>query len=197
MGARDPRVDAYIAKAPEFAQPILTTLRATVHAAVPGVEEGIKWGAPHFGYKGMLCGMAAFKQYAAMMFWKEKLIFGKNVTEHNHALGRLTKPSDLPPKSVLAGYIRKAAALNDAGVKIERVRREPKPIRVPTDLSSALKKNAKAQAAFKEFSPSHKREYIEWLTEAKTDETRTRRLTQAIAWIAEGKSRNWKYEKRA
>ena len=93
--------------------------------------------------------------------------------------------------------IKKAAALNDAGVKIERVRREPAPVRVPADLSSALKKNAQAQAAFKEFSPSHKREYVEWITDAKTDETRTRRLTQAIEWMAEGKSRNWKYEKRA
>ena len=186
MGTRDPRVDAYIAKAPKFAQPILTTLRATVHAAVPDVEEGIKWGAPHFGYKGMLCGMAAFKQYAAMMFWKEKLVFGTHVKEHNHALGRLTTLSDLPPKSVLAGYIKKAAALNDAGVKVERVRREPTPVRVPADLSSALRKNAKAQTAFKEFSPSHRREYVEWITGAKTDETRTRRLTQAIEWIGEG-----------
>jgi len=197
MGTRDPRVDAYIAKAPDFAKPILTTLRATVHAAIPEVEEGIKWGAPHFGYKGMLCGMAAFKEYAAMMFWKEKLIFGANVIARNRGLGRLTTLSDLPPKRVLAGYIKKAAALNDAGVKIERVRREPKPIRIPADLSSALKKNVKAQAAFKSFSPSHKREYIEWLTGAKTDDTRTRRLTQAIEWIAEGKSRNWKYERRA
>ena len=197
MGKKDPRVDAYITKAPEFARPILTTLRAAVHAAVPDVEEDIKWGAPHFGYRGMLCGMAAFKHYAAMMFWKEKLIFGEDVTERNHALGRLTKMSDLPAKSVLTGYIKKAAALNEAGVKIERVRREPKPVRVPSDLASALKRNTRAQTAFKEFPPSHKREYIEWLTDAKTDETRTRRLTQAIEWIAEGKSRNWKYEKRA
>ncbi len=197
MGRKDPRVDAYIAKVPEFARPILTTLRATVHAAVPDVEETIKWGAPHFDYKGMLLGMASFKHYAAMHFWKEKLIFGKDVKRLNAELGRLTAPADLPSKSVLTGYIKKAAALNDNGVKIERVRREARPIRVPPDLASALKKNATAQAAFQEFSPSRKREYIEWLTGARTDETRTRRLTQAIEWIAEGKSRNWKYEKRA
>jgi uncharacterized protein YdeI (YjbR/CyaY-like superfamily) len=196
MGTRDPRVDAYIAKAPEFARPILTTVRATVHAAVPDVEETIKWGAPHFDYKGMLLGMASFKHYAAIHFWKEKLIFGKDVKRRNAELGRFTTPADLPPNSVLAGYLKKAAALNDAGVKIERERREPKPpLRVPADLASALKKNAKAHTVFTDFSPSKKRDYVEWITGAKTGETRSRRLAQAIEWIGAGKSRNWKYEK--
>jgi len=197
MGKKDPRVDAYIAKAPEFAQPILAMVRETAHAAVPDVEETIKWGAPFFGYKGVLCGMASFKHYAAMHFWKEKLIFGKDVKRLNMELGRLTNPSDLPSRSVLIGYMKKAAALNDAGVKIERVRKPAKPVRVPPALVAALKKNAKARAAFDAFPPSHKREYVEWIADAKTEETRSRRLTQAIAWIAGGKSRNWKYEKRA
>lgn len=197
MGAKDPRVDAYIAKAPAFAKPILTELRATVHGACPDVEEGIKWGHVHFGYRGMMCGMAAFKQHATFMFWKQKLVFGADDTRWSGELSKLTTKADLPAKRALAGYIRKAMALNDAGVKIERVRREPAPIRVPADLASALKRNGRAQTAFNDFSPSHKREYIEWLTEARSDETRTRRLMQAVEWIAEGKSRNWKYEKRA
>jgi uncharacterized protein YdeI (YjbR/CyaY-like superfamily) len=196
MGTRDPRVDAYIAKAPDFAKPILAELRATVHAACPAVDEDIKWGAPHFMYKGMLCGMASFKRYAAIVFWKETLVLGQARKRINEELGRLTTMADLPPKSVLAGYIRKAAALNDAGVKVERVRTPSKPVRVPADLAGALEKNTKARAAFETFPPSHKREYIEWITEAKTDDTRTRRLRQAIAWIAEGKSRNWKYQKK-
>jgi uncharacterized protein YdeI (YjbR/CyaY-like superfamily) len=197
MGKRDPRVDAYIAKAPDFAKPILTTLRETVHAACPDVEEDIKWGAPHFGYKGMLCGIASFKRYAAVVFWKEKLIFGNDVERLNMALGRLASVDDLPPKRVLAGYVKKAAALNDAGVKVERPRRDAKPVRVPAVLATALKTNAKAQAAFTAFPPSHKREYVDWIAEAKTDETRTRRVAQAVTWIAEGKSRTWKYQKRA
>jgi len=195
MGTRDPRVDAYIAKAPDFAKPILTELRATVHAACPAVEEDIKWGAPHFGYKGMMCGMASFKQYAAFIFWKHKLVFGEE-ERTDSPLARLTTVGDLPPKRVLAGYVKKAAALNDAGVKEERVRKPPKPVRVPADLTAALAKTKKAQAAFAAFPPSHKREYVEWIIEAKTDETRARRLKQAIEWIAEGKSRNWKYEKK-
>jgi uncharacterized protein YdeI (YjbR/CyaY-like superfamily) len=195
MGTRDPRVDAYIAKAPDFAKPILTELRATVHAACPAVDEDIKWGAPAFMYKGMMCGMASFKQYAAFIFWKHKLVFGEE-ERNDSPLVRLTKLSDLPPKRALSGYVKKAAALNDDGVKVERVRKPPKPLRVPADLTAALAKNKKAQTAFAAFPPSHKREYIEWITDAKTDDTRTRRLQQAIAWIAEGKSRNWKYEKK-
>jgi uncharacterized protein YdeI (YjbR/CyaY-like superfamily) len=195
MGRRDPRVDAYIAKAPEFAKPILAELRATVHGACPAVEEDIKWGAPHFMYKGMLCGMASFKRYAAIVFWKETLVLGKARKRINEELGRLTTVADLPPKSVLAGYVRKAATLNDAGVKVERVRKPPKPVRMPADLAAALEKSKKAQAAFETFPPSHKREYVEWITEAKSDDTRARRLQQAIEWMAEGKSRNWKYER--
>jgi uncharacterized protein YdeI (YjbR/CyaY-like superfamily) len=198
MGTKDPRVDAYIAKAPEFARPILTTLRTTVHATCPETEEEIKWGHPHFAYKGMMCGMAAFKQYAAFIFWKHKLVFGGDEKRWSGALSKMTTKADLPSKSVLAGYITKAMALNDAGVKIERERREPKaPLRVPADLASALKKNAKAKTVFTEFPPSKKRDYVEWITAAKTGDTRTRRLTQAVEWIAEGKSRNWKYEQRA
>src|SRR5262245_48441386 len=108
MGAKDPRVDAYIAKAPAFAKPILTELRATVHGACPDVEEGIKWGHVHFGYRGMMCGMAAFKQHATFMFWKQKLVFGADDTRWSGELSKLTTKADLPAKRALAGYIRKA-----------------------------------------------------------------------------------------
>ncbi len=200
MGKKDPRVDAYIAKAGDFAKPILTRLRDAVHAACPDVEEAMKWSFPHFMYKGMLCSMASFKEHAAFGFWKGSLVVGadsKNA-EAMGQLGRLTAVSDLPSKPVLANYIRKAVALNDEGVKVARVARRaaPKPLRVPADLASALSKSKKAHAAFAGFSPSHKREYLEWITEAKSAETRARRLQTAIEWIAEGKSRNWKYERR-
>jgi len=125
MGKRDPRVDAYIAKAADFARPILGELRDAVHANCPDVEETMKWSFPHFMYKGILCSMASFKQHAAFGFWKGALILGdrsKN-DEAMGQLGRLTKRSDLPRKAVLAGYIRKAVALNDAGVKVTRTPR--------------------------------------------------------------------------
>lgn len=198
MGTRDPRVDAYIAKSADFARPIMTELRDRVHAACPEVEEEMKWSFPHFMYKGMLCSMAAFKQHAAFGFWKGALVVGSaGKREAMGHLGRITAVSDLPSKKVFAGYIRKAAELNDAGVKVARAKpAAPKPVRVPADLAAALKTNVSAQKAFAAFPPSHKRDYIEWITEAKTAETRTKRLAQAIAWIAEGKSRNWKYEQR-
>ena len=197
MGKRDVRVDAYISKAADFAKPILNQLREAVHASCPDVEEDMKWSFPHFMYKGMLCSMASFKEHAAFGFWKGSLIFGDQAKsgEAMGQLGRLTKPSDLPAKKVLAGYIKSAMALNDDGVKVARVpkRAAPKAVRVPEDLAAALKKNKKAHAAFAGFSPSHKREYIEWITEAKTAGTRARRLETAVDWMGEGKSRNWKY----
>jgi len=197
MGNRDARVDAYIANAATFARPILLQLRDAVHAGCPAVEEGIKWSFPHFMYKGMLCSMASFKQHAAFGFWKASLVLGgaaKDVDAMGH-FGRLTTVEDLPPKKTLIAYVKKAAALNDAGVKVERTpKAAPKPIRVPADLAAALKKQKAASSAFTTFPPSHKREYIQWITDAKTAATRERRLQQAVEWIAEGKSRNWKYE---
>ena len=199
MGKRDPRVDAYIKKAAPFAQPILADIRETVHAACPDVEEAMKWSFPHFLYKGILCSMASFKQHAALGFWKGSLVTGGPRQEDAMGhFGRITKRSDLPSKTALAGLVRKAAALNDQGVKVKRVPKKapPKPIAVPAELTATLKKNEKAGAGFDALSPSHKHEYLEWITEAKTDETRARRLAQAIEWMAEGKSRNWKYERK-
>jgi uncharacterized protein YdeI (YjbR/CyaY-like superfamily) len=198
MGKRDPKVDAYIRKAAPFAQPILSEFREIVHASCPEVEEAMKWSFPHFVYKGMLCSMASFKQHAAFGFWKGSLVTGgpKQEDAMGH-FGRVAKRADLPSRAVLAGFVRKAAALNDQGVKVVRApRKAPKPVKVPADLASELKKNKKAGAGFAAMSPSHQREYIEWITEPKTEATRARRLAQAIEWMAEGKSRNWKYERR-
>src|SRR6185436_6775945 len=199
MGRRDPRVDAYIREAAPFARPILEEIRETVHAACPDVEEAMKWRFPHFMYHGMLCGMAAFKQHAAFGFWKGSLVVGAgNGADAMGQFGRVTKRSDLPSRRVLAGYVKKAAALNEQGIKAPRAaKRSPKaPIAVPPDVTAAFKKNRRALLGFEALSPSHRREYLEWITEAKTETTRARRLEQALAWMAEGKSRNWKYERK-
>jgi uncharacterized protein YdeI (YjbR/CyaY-like superfamily) len=199
MGTRDPRVDAYIQRAAPFAQPILTEIREVVHASCPEVEEAMKWSFPHFVYKGMLCGMAAFKQHAALGFWKGALVTGQaRGVDAMGQFGRITKRSDLPSKKVLAAYVKKAVELNEKGIKEQRAPRKaaPKTIAVPADLAAALKQHKKAQAGFDALSPSHKREYLEWITEAKAQETRARRLAQAIEWMADGKSRNWKYERK-
>ena len=200
MGKRDPRVDAYIKKAAPFAQPILTEVREIVHDACPDVEEDIKWRFPHFLYNGMLCSMASFTHHAAFGFWKGALVTGgpRSADAMGH-FGRLTAVSDLPSKKMLAGLVRKAARLNEQGIKVARVKKAgpATPITVPADLATAMKKNAKARRGYDALSPSHKREYIAWITEAKSDDTRGRRLAQALEWMAEGKSRNWKYERPA
>lgn len=196
MGTRDKRVDAYIAKSADFAKPILEHLREVVHEGCPDVEETIKWGFPNFQYKGMLCSMAAFKEHCTFGFWKGSLVLDAADRQSEQAmgqLGRIARLADLPPRKKLVAYVKKAKALNDAGVKVVK-KTKPKPaLDTPNDLLAALKKNRKAQATFDNFSPSNKREYVEWIIDAKTDETRQRRLVQAIEWMAEGKPRNWKY----
>ena len=200
MDTRDARVDAYIAKAAPFARPILEYLRGLVHSTCPQVEESIKWNAPFFLYRGaMFCHMAAFKQHCAFGFWKWKQVVGEDAPEDAMGqFGRIEKLSDLPPKKVIAGYLKKAMALNEAGVPAAtRTKRAPKPdAAVPPDFAAALalKKHAKARAAFDAFSPSHRREYVEWIDEAKRAPTRETRIATALEWLAEGKSRNWKYE---
>ena len=198
MGSRDKRIDAYIANAPDFAKPILTHIREQFHAACPDVEETIKWGHPNFTHHGMLGGMAAFKEHATLGFWKGKLILDKNGSQADEAMGnfgRLTSVKELPSAGVLKGYIKKAVQLNEDGVKVVKPKRAPKPApKAPPYLVAALKKNKKAAANYAAMSPSMQREYVDWLTEAKTDATRERRLETAVAWIAEVKKRNWKYE---
>ena len=195
MPKTNPAVDKYIAKANDFARPILTRLREIVHAACPECEEVMKWSFPHFDYKGMLCSMSAFKAHCVFGFWKQDLVVkaaGKDGAAFAQR-AKFTSVAELPPKKVIAACIRIAMMLNDEGVKAERPKKEKGELIVPADLIAALKKNKKAQATFDGFSPSHKREYVGWITEAKADETRERRLAQAIEWMAEGKSRNWKY----
>jgi uncharacterized protein YdeI (YjbR/CyaY-like superfamily) len=199
MGKRDSRVDAYIAKSADFAKPILTHLRDIVHAACPPVEETMKWSFPHFMYHGMLCGMAAFKQHCTFGFWKGELVVGRASAADERAMGqfgRITSVTGLPSPKTLTAYIRKAAALNEGGVKVARARPKARPeAAIPDDLSAALKRSRKAATAFAAFSPSQRREYVEWIVEAKREETRTKRLAQAVEWIGAGKTRNWKYEK--
>jgi uncharacterized protein YdeI (YjbR/CyaY-like superfamily) len=200
MPTHDNRIDAYIGKAQPFAQPILEYLREVVHAGCPEVEETIKWSMPHFVYKGLFCAMAGFKQHCALHIFNDKLVMKEAKSAEKDgmgSLGKITSLKDLPPRSVLVGYIKKAKALKDSGVVsvMGRKNKTPKPpAKAPAYLTAALKKNKKAQTTFAAFSPSAQREYIEWLTEAKTEETRDRRLEQAVGWIREGKKRNWKYE---
>ena len=200
MGTRDPRVDAYIAKSALFARPILTRLRQIIHEACPDVQETIKWNMPTFMHHGILCHMAAFKAHCAFGYWKHSLVVGVPRDKTAGAMGsvgRLGALADLPSKAALVRSLKSAMQLNVAGVPSatrSKARRTARP-KAPAWLLAALGRQAKAIVQWKGFTPGKQREYIDWLTEARTDATRERRLTQAIAWIAAGKSRNWKYAK--
>jgi uncharacterized protein YdeI (YjbR/CyaY-like superfamily) len=201
MGTRDPRFDAYIAAASPFAQPILSHLREVVHAACPEVREEMKWSSPHFSWRGMLAQMAAFKQHCAFGFWKGALIVGQDGEKAREAMGsfgRITSLADLPPDDVLAGYVHQAMRLNESGTKAPpRPNKHPRPdIAVPDDLRAALDADGAARATFDGFTPGQRRDYLEWITEAKSDATRAKRLAQAVEWMAEGKTRNWKYQQK-
>ena len=196
MGSRDPRIDAYIARSAAFAQPILTHLRDTVHAACPTVEETIKWGAPSFTVDGrILCIMAAFKRHCALNLWRGEEIFGKDAEGAMGQFGRIVSVDDLPPRRTLVGCLKKAAARHAAG-KRPAPRKPARPeAEVPPSLAAALKKHAAARRHFEAFAPGQRREYIEWINGARREETRDRRLATTIEWLAEGRTRNWKYDK--
>ena len=196
--SRDARIDAYIARQAEFARPILEHIRAAVHAASPEIAEAIKWGMPHFVFQGKnIASMAAFKAHATLTFWNSRQL-DEGMERKEGAMGqfgRLTRLADVPDTEALIRLVRKAVTLRTQPAP-PRPRPIPKPsAKVPGDLREALDANAAAKKAFAAFSPSAKREYVEWITEAKRPETRAKRLEQAIEWIAEGKKRNWKYER--
>ena len=201
MGKKDKRIDAYIAKAADFAKPILNHLRELVHTACPDVQETIKWSFPNFDYKGVFCSMAAFKEHCSFGFWKAAIMQDAEKLKENQEtsmghLGRIKSLADLPPDKVLIGYIKEAAKLNDEGVKLPpRQKSEKKELIIPDYFTKALNKNKTANKAFEAFSPSHKREYVEWITEAKTEETRNKRMARALEQMTEGKALNWKYER--
>lgn len=209
MGKKDPRVDAYIAKSADFAKPILTHLRELIHETCPTVEETTKWSFPHFLYKGpsdrsarILCSMASFKQHCAFGFWYLAMSdSGSGKADNGPAMGqygRITGLGDLPKDKAIIQQIKEAIKVHDAGVKpIPSARpAEKKELEIPNYFTAALKKNKKALAAFDEFNYSSKKEYLEWVVEAKTEETRKKRLETAIEWISEGKTRHWKYQKK-
>lgn len=198
MPTVDPRVDAYIEKSADFAKPILSHLRKLIHKACPDVVETIKWSMPGFEYKGFLCNLAAFKQHCAFGFWKQSLMESDAFPKNKAAMGsfgRITSVKDLPSEKVMIGLIHQAMQLNEKGVKVPKKAASPKKdLVVPEDLTKALSKNKAAQNTFEKFTYSHKKEYVQWIEEAKTEATRNKRLATTVEWLSEGKSRNWKYE---
>lgn len=197
---KNKQFDTYIKNAAPFAQPILKHLRELIHEACPEVEETVKWGMPHFEYKGVLCSMAAFKAHAVFGFWKEALIPGmKQYIKDAEAMGswgRITTLAGLPPDKDIIRFVHAAMELNEKGIKVPKEKKKTaRNLEVPDYFAKELSKNKKAQEVFEKFSTTNKNEYVEWLTSAKTDETRERRLKTALEWISAGKPRMWKYMK--
>src|ERR1700690_2653241 len=178
MPKKNPRVDAYIAQSADFARPILNRIRKLVHATRPGVEETLKWNSPFYEHKGILLATPAFKRHCALIFWKGRLFLGK---DQKATLRRLTTLSELPGDKILTGYIKKAVELNEAGIKAPRPKpKAKKAVVVPDYFLAALKQKKPVLAVFENFRPSHKREYVEWIAEAKRQATRTTRIQTAI-----------------
>ncbi len=202
MGQFDPRVDAFIEKSADFAKPILTHIREVVHRASPSINETIKWGMPFFDYKGPVCMMASFKQHCAFGFWKasrlsdpQGLLRGSDEEAAAGSFGRISKMEDLPSDEALIGFIHQMLVINESGVKEARKPAAPKAeLDMPADFDKMLKENLTIMGQYEKFSPSSKREYLEWFAEAKSEATREKRLQQAIEQIAEGKTRHWKYK---
>ena len=200
MPTKSPQVDAYIENAGDFARPILKKLRRLIHKACPRIEETIKWNVPHFECNGIICGMAAFKKHVGFGYWKSSLLSDphglfKGKAESMCSL-RIESMADIPPDDVMIAYTKEAVKLNEDDVKESRpkpVRRSASEIKPPSDLAAALKKSKTAAETWRGFAYSHRKEYVEWIIEAKTDATRARRVATAVEWMSEGKQRNWKY----
>ncbi|HEY1008136.1 MAG TPA: YdeI/OmpD-associated family protein [Sphingobacteriaceae bacterium] len=201
MDTYDSRTDDYIARSAEFAQPVLTHLRQLIHTACPGIRETIKWGFPHFDHKGTVCSFAAFKQHCSLTFAKASLLndedgilerVGRTAMGH---FGQIKGLADLPPDEVLIRYIREAAELNERNVKVARPKPETKELEIPAYFMSALEQVPESLEVFNRFPYSHRKEYVEWVTEAKTETTREKRLATTVEWLSEGKTRMWKYAK--
>jgi uncharacterized protein YdeI (YjbR/CyaY-like superfamily) len=205
---KNKKTDAYIAKSAKFAQPILKHFRQLVHQSHPDMEEKIKWGFPHFDYKGMCCSMAAFKEHCAITFWKASIMkdpkklltISRSEAESMGHFGKITSLKGLPSDKILISYIKEAVRLNEEGIalppRIKVAKKDTEEVMPPAAFLAALKKNKKASESFEKFSPSHRKEYVEWIAGSKTAETRTKRIETALEWLAEGKPRNWKYMKK-
>ena len=200
----DPRVDAYINKSAPFAQPILAHIRQLVHQTLPDVEETIKWSHAFFMYRGLILGnMAAFKQHASFGLWGEEIAKKLSKGENSPGgamgtFGRITTLADLPPDKKIQSFLREAAAVLDNGTRTRNYSRPQRvakpPAVIPPDFAAALKKNKPAQKFFDTLAPGQRREYLDWITGAKREETTTKRIAQAVSQLAEGKKLNWKYE---
>ncbi|WP_228376125.1 YdeI/OmpD-associated family protein [Chryseobacterium sp. BLS98] len=203
MEKYSPKIDAYIEKSQDFAKPVLQYIRETVHEFCPDAEETMKWSFPNFTYKGkILCAMASFKQHCTFGFWLEKEMKTMNEITRDieknsmFSLGKIAKIEDLPSRTLLRKAIAEAMELTDMGVTVKKTTPSKVETEVPDYFQDALEKNKKALAVFEKGSPSFRKEYINWITEAKTETTRNKRMEQSLEWLAEGKSRNWKYEKK-
>ncbi|MBX3659873.1 MAG: YdeI/OmpD-associated family protein [Ramlibacter sp.] len=203
VAQRSPKVDEYLANSAEFARPILEHLRKILHAHCPELVEEIKWGIPHFDYKGeMMCMFAAYKSHCSFTFWKQSIMTDARLKKNpdlpaaKRFMGKLTSVSDLPPEAELVALLRQAMTLNEQGVKLSP--RKPAPlteIEIPGYFAERLADNSNARAIFESKSDSFRKEYVVWITDAKTESTRNKRIEESLAWIAEGKSRFWKYQK--
>lgn len=195
--SRDPRIDAYIAKAQPFARPILEKVRERLHAVVPGAEEAVKWGMPAYSLDGkILLITAAFKAHAALNFWRGQELRGDHANaEAMGQFGKLASLDDLPPDAELDRLIGEAAEIARTAPAPRKPKQAPKPApEMHPDFAAALANAPKANAALDGFPPSAQRDYLEWISQAKQDSTRARRIATAIEWLSEGKRRNWKYE---
>jgi uncharacterized protein YdeI (YjbR/CyaY-like superfamily) len=201
MPTKNTAIDAYIAKSQPFAQPILLHLRKLVHKACPNVEEKIKWGMPFFDYKGPMANMAAFKQHCSFGFWKASLMSDLTLLETAKSevamghLGKITSLQDLPKDTQIIAYIKEAMQLNEEGKKVVKAKAvtASKELVIPSYITEAIQQNEQAFATFQAFPPSHKKEYVQWIDEAKTEVTKSKRLAKAIETLSEGKPHNWQY----
>jgi len=204
LPSSEPEVDAYAEGVEAFAKPILAHLRGLIRATCPEVVETLKWGIPHFDYRGeMMCIFAAYRSHCAFSFWKSALMSDPrlkasiDLPASKRFMGKLRSLADLPVDAELTAWIREAMLLNEQGAKVapRKTSAAPKIVVAPPAFVERLAASPSVKAMFESKSASFQKEYNVWIAEAKTEATRDKRINEALAWIAEGKGRFWKYAK--
>jgi uncharacterized protein YdeI (YjbR/CyaY-like superfamily) len=198
-----PAIDEYINKSEEFARPILLHLRKIIHLACPDVEETIKWSFPNFEYKGqILCSMASFKKHCSFGFWlgaemeDPENILNKVGNTNMGNFGKIINHNSLPDDNIIIKYIHEAMKLSESGTKKKTSKiKDKKSLEIPVYIIEFIEKYPKAKVVFNNFSNSCKKEYVQWIEEAKQVSTKLKRLEKAVSMMEEGKEFNWQYKK--
>jgi hypothetical protein len=195
------QINQYMAELPEWQRRMLVRLRQLIHEAAPEVEEAWRWDKPHFDNAGIMVGLCAFKEHVAVWFHKgallkdtKKLFEATARTEEKGMRAYKLHEGDKINEAAFLDLVKQAVAVNDKGTKLREAKPTKKALVVPEDLEQVLRKDPTAWANWEAFPVGHRRAYVEWVTDARQEETRKRRIAQSLEKIREGEQQEERHQ---